>query len=264
MRPYFDQERHKKYVTSHESFHGSSLCEGGSLGDVLTENVVGLSDQVNRGRGEISTAFRVLCLCKNFHSPAMWGYYADSFRGVVVGIDVTEPSFAKGLRPDGFPVEYTIDRSKTKLPLAYYQFPWVENTVKNLNEEVVSNGGLFIPFRTYREQVESAFIACLTTKAPCWRYEREVRFIYDLRQQRAQLRESKGFHAVQLQPPSIKEIMVGFGASPRLVAQIARSAKSGVLRKATVFTTWCHPHRYKVLRHSTSPDELHWRYTGKV
>src|SRR5258707_532005 len=130
----------------------------------------------------------------------MWGHYARSHAGIIIGIDPNTSGFYRGLQQDGFKVRYSIDRSLTKLPRAYYQSPSVErmnlqgDILNDPDEPVESDGGLFIPFREYRRQVEEAAITVLTTKAQDWHYEQEVRFIYDLSQHSDQLGYENGHH----------------------------------------------------------------------
>src|SRR5207249_1770062 len=109
--------------------------------------------------------------------------------GVVLGLDTSVAGFPTGMKDDGFDIHYTQDRSRTKLPLAYYRSPSVEEydlltrrILNNPNQPVESDGGLLIPFSEYRRQVDAAGVIALTTKAADWHYEQEVRFIHDLEQ----------------------------------------------------------------------------------
>ena len=121
-----------------------------------------------------------------------------------------------------------MDRSRTKLPLAYYQTPSVEtfdlngNIVNNPNEEVITDGRLVIPFREYRRLIEEAGITALTTKAEDWRYEQEIRFLYDLDLHSGALASENGRHLVPIPPDALREVIVGFRADVNLVRQIVR------------------------------------------
>jgi hypothetical protein len=86
------------------------------------------------------------------------------------------------------------------------------NIVNRPDEEVVSDGGLVIPFREYRRRVEETGITALTTKAEDWHYEQEVRFIYDLSQHSNQLICDNNRHLVSIPAEALGEIIIGFRA----------------------------------------------------
>jgi hypothetical protein len=190
------------------------------------------------------------------------GHYACSHAGIVIGIDPNISGFYRGLQPDGFKVQYATDRSLTKLPLAYYRNPHVEifdhhgNIVNDPDEPVESDGGLFIPFREYRRQVEETAITALTTKAQDWHYEQEVRFIYDLSRHSNQLVCENGRHFVAIPVDGLQEIIVGFRASAHLVSEIVRLYREGKIGKPKLFFSECHPHLYEVQPQETDDQYL--------
>ena len=180
----------------------------------------------------------------------------------MIGIETSTASFQRGLKPDGFEVHYDPDRSKIKLPLAYYQSPSVEqydfhrNIVNRPDEEVVSDGGLVIPFREYRRRVEEAGITALTTKAQDWLYEQEVRFIYDLSLHSNQLACENNRHLVSIPSEAIREIIVGFRANMKLVQNIIQLFRDGRIGKPKLFFSECHPNLYEVQPHETNDQYL--------
>ena len=133
VRPWFDQERHDHAARTQESFDRNvyglehSLIAGQSMTEIPTERASGFGEQSNKPfRDEVGRKFRILCLSQNPKSVLMWGHYARSHTGIVLGINTGTPGFHQGLQQDGFTVKYLADRSQTKLPLAYYQSPCVE------------------------------------------------------------------------------------------------------------------------------------------
>jgi hypothetical protein len=269
VRPWFDQERHDHAARTQESFHEQmlgikhSLIKGRSMAGIPTENASGFGEGFNkRFRDDIGRKFRVLCLSKNPKSVLMWGHYTRSHAGIVIGIDTDTPGFHQGLKPGGFEVRYSTDRSETKLPLAFYQSPHVEtfdvfgNILNRPDEEVVSDGGLVIPFREYRRRIEEAGITALTTKAQDWHYEREIRFIYDLSQQSGQLVCENGRHLVAIPFDGLREIIIGFRTDVRLVREIVRLYREGKIGKPKLFFAECHPHCYEVQPHETNDQYL--------
>ena len=189
VRPCFDQIRHDHFAKTHESFYAqfglrNSLLGKRSMVGVPTENAVGFGDHLNKQfRDELGERFRVCCLSRTAQSALMWGHYTKSYQGFVLGIDISSGDFSPGIKPDGFEIRYTADRSEIKLPLAYYNETSVEEydvsgkIVNDPNQQVESDGGIFIPFHEYQRQMEAARIAALTTKAIDWAYEQEVRLI---------------------------------------------------------------------------------------
>jgi len=270
VRPWFDQERHDHFAKSHESFHKQvagvehSLAGSHSMVGFPTEHAVDFGEELNKKfRDDLGCKFRVLCLSRNPKSVLMWGHYTRSHAGVVLGFDTSAAGFPTGLKADGFKVDYTQDRSRTKLPLAFYRNPSVEEydlftrRITNRPDELVeSNGGFCIPFSEYRRQVDEAGVTALTTKAEDWRYEQEVRFIYDLEQSSGQLVRENSHLFVPIPPEALREIIVGFRAKVELVREIVRLFRAGEIGKPGLFFAGCHPNLYEVQAHAADDKYL--------
>jgi len=270
VRPYFDQECHDHFAQTHESFYQKvlglkhSLLAGRSMVGLPTENAVGFGEELNkRFRDELGKRFRVLCLSKTFSSVLMWGHYTRSYGGFVIGVDTDHPAFPKGLKPEGFDIQYCPERTRTKLPLAFYRSPSVEEydlltgTLMNSPDQLVeSDGRLLIPFREYRRRVEEAAIIALTTKAEDWRYEREIRFIYELPGHQGQLIRKDDLTLAPIPPDALREIIVGFRASAQLVADLVQLYRDGKIGKPKLDYSTCHPNRYEVQAHETDDKYL--------
>jgi len=269
VRPYFDQECHDHFARTHESMYERalglkhSLIAGRSMVGIPTENAVGFGEHLNKQfRDQLGKQFRILCLSRTRASVLMWGHYTHSYRGFAIGIDTDHVDFPKGLKLDGFDVQYSPDRSRTKLPLAFYQSPSVESydlrgNIANLPDEpVISNGGLVIPFKEYRRQVEEAMLTALTSKAQDWKYEQEVRFIYDLPQHKRQLAANGGRHFARIPTAALKEIIVGFNATFAQVQELVALYRSGKIGNPQLFYTTCHPNLYEVQAHQATDNYL--------
>lgn len=269
VRPWFDQERHDHAARTQESFHEQmlgikhSLIQGRSMAGIPTENASGFGEQFNkRFRDDIARKFRVLCLSKNPKSVLMWGHYTRSHAGIVLGINTDANGFQQGVKPSGYEVRYSEDRSETKLPLAFYQSPHVEtldmlgNIVNPPDEAVVSDGGLVIPFREYRRRVEETGITALTTKAKDWHYEQEVRFIYNLSLHSNQLTCENNRQLVSIPAEALREVIVGFRADVKLVQDIVHLYRDGKIGKPKLFFSECHPNLYEVQPHETNDQYL--------
>jgi hypothetical protein len=50
----------------------------------------GVRADLNRWKITMSRRYGVLCFCRSWHSPLLWGHYADKHRGMVLGFDVRD------------------------------------------------------------------------------------------------------------------------------------------------------------------------------
>jgi len=268
VRPCFDQERHDYFAKTHESFYARlgfphSLVAKGSMVGIPTENAVDFGEHLNkRFRDELGNRFRVCCLSRTPHSVLMWGHYCKSHQGFLLGLDASTSGFSTGIKPDGFEVRYTADRSTIRLPLAYYQGISIEeydlrgNIVNNPNQEVESDGGIVIPFSEYLRQMEAARIVALTTKAIDWAYEQEVRLIYDLPKHANTLRFEPPRHFIHIPPSALREVIFGFRTPLKVVQEVVGLLKKGQIGSPELFHSGCHPFRYEVQKHAATPEHL--------
>lgn len=270
VRPWFDQARHDHFAKSHESFHKQvagiehSLTGNQSMVGFATEDATDFGDNLNkRFRYDLERRFRVVCLSRNPKSVLMWGHYTRSYAGVVLGFDTSVAGFPTGLEPTGFDINYTQERSQTKLPLAYYRSHSVEEydfrtrrIVNDPRQFIESEGGLLIPFSEYRRQVDAAGITALTTKAADWHYEQEVRFIYDLEQADDKLAREEGRYFAAIPPDALREIIIGFRATVELVREIVRLFRTGQIGRPKLYFSGCHPNLYEVQAHETNDQYL--------
>jgi hypothetical protein len=273
IRPFFDQARHDHFAKSHEGYYAKigfphSLVEGGSMVGVPTEHALGFAEELNEHfRRELSKTFRVVCFSKSANSALMWGHYAKSHNGLVIGIDATSGNIATGLRPEGFEIKYVSSREKIKLPLSYYSMPSVEtydfrgDIANNPNELVESDGGIMIPFSEYRRQVEEAMLLSITNKSSDWAYEKEVRYGYRLADHAKQLQLINGRHFVSIPPEAVREIIFGFQTDADVVLSVLELHAQGKLGNPRFFQSGCHPFLYEIQTHEAKPDYLKQLYT---
>jgi hypothetical protein len=217
-RPAVDQERQDYFVRGYERFHGSSLTGQGTMVGVRPEDAPDLGEELNeRFRNDLKKRYRVLCLSHNSKSVLMWGHYTRAHRGFAVGFDPTTVGFATGVRKEGFEIEYTPQR--VMLPVPYYSEPSLENwdirgnLINNPQQLVESGGGITITFGQYQELLEEAYVKILTRKADEWKYEQEVRFIYDIRLHAETLLFENNQFFLKLPPSAVKKVIAGFRAS---------------------------------------------------
>lgn len=275
IRPFFDQARHDHFAKYHEAHYAkigipNSLIKGASMVGVPTEIAVGFGEQLNdQFRKELSKTFRVVCFSKSPTSALMWGHYAKSHSGIVIGIDPGIGGFSTGLRAEGFEINYVSSRAKIKLPLSYYSTPSIETynllsgeMANNPNELVESDGGIMIPFSEYRNQVEDVMLLAITNKSLDWIYEKEIRYIYRLPDHANQLKLHDARHFVKIPPESLREIILGSQTNVDVALSILELHREGKLGNPKFFQAACHPFLYEIQTHEAKPDYLMRLYTA--
>lgn len=287
VRPCFDQKAQDAAVQQREAFdlamYGDvrAFSDAGSMVGVPAENVVGMSETYNATfRRDLSKRYRATCLSTSDNSVLMWAHYARmkedvqadgskapgcDYSGVAVGIETSHPQFATGLQPEGFKIDYRDDRARISLPGAFYRTPSVEmygigsngrwELLNPANQEVLSNGVL-ISFAQYREQVEETMLRALTTKAACWHYEEEIRFLYDLQKHAGSLRKAGPMDVIPLPSDALKEVIVGPRASTHTAQTIVDLYRAGKIGKPRLHFSDYHPYEYKVRKTECSPEYL--------
>lgn len=111
-------------------------------------------------------------------STLMWSHYADQFQGVCVALDPDE--FYNGIEPGGYSVNYAPDRCA--LPSEDYDTflkVFCPQPLKTGNVVDPSTGLELTPAQKAALD-QHRFIDILTHKSRAWKYEHEVRMIYDL------------------------------------------------------------------------------------
>lgn len=159
---------------------------------VPVDNQLGIADMHNKGVfRELHRRYRILCFSSGIldtrrsHNVSdkdilMWAHYAESFQGVCIGVDPSK--FENGIRPDGFQVDYSPTR--VHFPPSFYDVYQVI-TAERVNAEGIvftkdPEKGLFLMDHNRKEIIEAHFMSLLSRKSPAWKYEQEVRMVYDL------------------------------------------------------------------------------------
>src|SRR6266496_1138980 len=112
----------------------------------------------------------------------MWSHYADQFQGICLALDPLR--FRNGIQLGGFAVKYPPERQR--LPASYYDcylaLDAERSGVPGYPKDPESE--LLLPQAVLAERDRERFIELLTHKSPAWAYEREIRMIYEIAQQR--------------------------------------------------------------------------------
>jgi hypothetical protein len=99
-------------------------------------------------------------------STLLWSHYADSFQGVCLAFDPTQ--FENGIKDGGFPVTYS--PSREGLPPDFYDvYRRVFAGVLTAKDGSPTDDPHW-----------QAMVGFLTQKSPAWKYEQELRMIYDI------------------------------------------------------------------------------------
>lgn len=107
----------------------------------------------------------------------MWSHYADKFQGVCLALDAAH--FDNGIREGGFPVTYLPERQN--LPPSYYDcWQSLAQATNGGEHQIDAASGLHLTTAQRAEREQQHFLNLLTHKSPGWKYEHEVRMIYDL------------------------------------------------------------------------------------
>ena len=246
------------------------------------ESQRGISDGLNQRAFKIlHERFRVLSLVSGLfdlvdsalpddaelaeEATLMWSHYADQFQGVCLVLNPA--AFENGIYSGGVRVQYPPERRT--LPVSFYDsYLALDNTEAPPGFVVDAESGFCVP-STYKEDaLRQAFIDLLMFKSPAWRYENEVRMIYDL----SGLGESQHYRrveiaceecrrrsnppekckqalyrdAVQLPPPAILGVIFGADCPSVAVDRILEILAGAPFKEARLYWSSLHSARYAV------------------
>ena len=212
MRPAWtdahEQRHHEDQETRNKMTDGMPILaamEGGKLQRIGTmpklaekpttpvEHQLGIADMHNEGVFRLlHEHYRVLSFSTGIlnlekshdvsdeHTTLMWSHYAESFQGICLAFDSAK--FENGIKTGGFPVDYSPTRRS--LPPSFYEVYQSVTAQKvefgGVRFETDSDSGLLLMEQNREEKLRDHFITFLTQKSPAWKYEQEVRMIYDL------------------------------------------------------------------------------------
>ncbi|MES2595585.1 MAG: DUF2971 domain-containing protein [Verrucomicrobiota bacterium] len=151
----------------------------------------GIADSNNKGVFEqLHAKLRVLSLVPNIleaeessvqreeNATLMWAHYGDQFQGMCIALDPAK--FFNGVQAHGYEVSYGEERRT--LPVEHY-----DSILKLMAARPIQTGnvvdpssGLELPWALAAHLRRQRFIDILIHKSPAWKYEQEIRMIYDL------------------------------------------------------------------------------------
>jgi hypothetical protein len=285
-----NEQRRNELMTNAPLFvalEGGKLAQAGKMPptslslvpQVDVDNQRGIADMHN---GTVFTIlhqeFRLLCFVASLfdlsarggesdeQATLLWSHYADQFQGICLAVDPTK--FGNGIRPGGFPVRY--DRERKSLPVSFYDsFLAVDSERSGVpgRQRDVETGLLLTP-QEKTELTRHRFIDLLTHKSPAWAYEREVRMIYGIGQERqspdyrpirfaCETCKQKGVpvercekpcyrDAINLPPEAVSAIIFGADSMLSTVQKVFSILDAPRYRHVEVYWSCLHSSRYAV------------------
>lgn len=197
-----DQQKRNDSVAGKPLFvalEGGNVLRSGTMprmtepSPIPVDNHRGTSDTHNQRVFEVlHKSFRILSLSAGIldietsseesqvEATLLWSHYADSFQGACIAIDPSKIN--NGIKPGGYPVDYSPLRSS--LPPSFYdvhlQLERDGVLAENIPFTEDPDSEILLMRHNHEEKLRNQFITFLTQKSPAWKYEQEVRMIYDL------------------------------------------------------------------------------------
>lgn len=231
---------------------------------------IGLSDEYNQRVFEVlHRRFRVLSLVPSVvdisksltvsttYETLMWSHYGDQHQGICLILDADK--FNNGFKTGGYAVTYK--QKREPLP------PWFYNTYqKHIPPLDPSN------VQAREAELYQAYLGILTSKSPMWKYENEVRMIYDLAKLNpvsdfsevsvacAECRDEDtmpGFRdVVELPPESVRGVIFGADCPINYVNELLPILSEERFRHAKLYSSSLHSDEYVIHYFERDSDSI--------
>lgn len=146
-----------------EDFNDPFECTGLGLYDLE----VPLSVAINAFRNIFSRKYSILSLTRTHLNPLMWSHYADSYKGLVIGIDTQKAGFDDG--------------GKFIIPTSKGEMRYLKTKPQNVNKATVENlESVGNSNKLNWENSESLLKHGLLYKMQEWAYEEEIRIVKNI------------------------------------------------------------------------------------
>jgi hypothetical protein len=268
--PGFDESRRKIARESRDEF--GRIDDGpdiGTISEAASRDYPGMPGLIEECHElffrKISEQIRVICFSQKPNDILMWSHYGDSHKGIAIGFDVTKGSFPRGRHTAGLPVSYVAKGERPKFPEhAYYFEALRQRQSAHLPEGEVMHNGVVIPSSHLDNEVYAAADQVLKHKHECWKYESEIRFVYDLTKANRggliRARIGNGCHkfierdVACFGDEAIREIRVGFYCQPAHAQALFELRQKGRFPDAKFYITSLNEDQYEI--DFTSADGL--------
>jgi hypothetical protein len=255
--PSYDEERKNYMIATRREFYArfgqpgiGSLTAEGNEEDIPVESWVGLNAQQHDQFFErVYALYRVLCFSKAPTATLLWSHYASSHRGIAIGFDLTSTVFPKGQIPEGIHVKYREDRRDHLLPVDYYRHNGLNAFYTPPEGFSMLHDGTLIRIEDHNALYVESLIKILSSKHDPWKYEEELRLLYNLAKPDQDGLDHESDHDVaRITPEMITEVIFGYHCP---VSEIEVTAE--LLKDRYPFAKLgyvdLHPYEYKVRVH---------------
>jgi hypothetical protein len=268
--PGFDERRREVARDSRDEF--GRINNGPNIGTISEDasrdypGMPGLIEECHElFYQRISERIRVICFSQNPNDILMWSHYGDSHKGITIGFDVTKGSFPRGRHAAGLPVLYVPKGERPKLPEHAYYFDLLRQWQSaHLPDGEVMHNGLVFHSSHLDNEIYAAAVQILQHKHECWKYESEIRFVFDLatanRGGLLRVRFGSDCHKAierDLAPfgdEAIQEIRVGCYCQPTHAQALFKMRRGGRFPDAKFYITSLNADQYEI--DFASADEL--------
>lgn len=252
--PAYDEERKNYMISTRREFYSrighpgmGNLTEEGNEEAIPVENWVGFSAQQHDQFFErVYPLYRVLCLSKTSKATLLWSHYAASHKGIAIGFDLSSRDFPKGRVTEGIHVKYREDRRDHLLPVDYYRHNGLNAFYTPSEGFSMLHDGTEISIQDHNALYEESLLKILSSKHEPWKYEEEVRLLYNLaRPDQDGLDHESDHDVARFTPEKISEVIFGYQCP---VSEIEETAELLIDRYPTTKLGYVdlHPYEYKV------------------
>jgi len=177
--------------------------------------------------------FGIFCLSENCTNPLMWSHYADSHKGLVLGIDT---DILCGSHRELMQVKYSSQRAP-------------------LNHR----------FNRDPEHYKKLLIALITTKSLQWSYEQEYRILFKLEEcSQSRIQNENPIYLYSIDPKAITRVVLGSRVSRQTATFVAKELRKPHFGHVIIDQAMLHKDEFEVELHTISLELLEEQLSAKA
>lgn len=262
--PSYDEERKNYMIATRREFYARIGQPGmGSLTAEGNEEAIPVEKWIDLNAREhdqfferVYQLYRVLCMSKTPSATLLWSHYASSHQGIAIGLDLRSHDFPKGRKPEGINVEYGENRDDHLLPLDLYRHNGLKALYTPPDGFSMLHDGTPIPIEDHNALYVEGLIKILSSKHEPWKYEEELRLLYNLaKPDRDGLAQDSDFDVVRISPEMVTEVIFGYRCPISEIEATAELLREGY-PSAKIGYVDLHPYRYEVRVHHGDLNQI--------
>jgi hypothetical protein len=262
--PAYDDERKNYMISTRREFYNrigqsgmGNLTAEGNEEEIPVESWVGLNaDQHDQFFEQVSKIYRVLCLSKSPVSTLLWSHYAQSHAGIAIGFDLRSDDFVKGQIPEGIHVEYREDRKDHMLPREYYRHNALNAFLNTPEGYFTRDSGVHVPIKEQNQLYVQCLEKILSSKHKPWRYEEELRFLYNIASSdRDGLDQEAGYEVARFTPEMVTDVIFGYRCPPKVI-ETTVATLGEQFPQVQMHYVDLHPYKYEVRLHRGDAEHI--------